>query len=96
MTSDMLAGAAGIVLSLLMSYVPGLRGKWAELDDDHKQLWMLVLLAVCAGAVFVGSCTGIVSYASCDRPGALGLAELFVTALIANQAAHRISPALKD
>jgi hypothetical protein len=94
MTETTLASLAGIVLSVAFSYIPGLRDKFAQLSADYKRLVMLgSLLAVVLG-VFGLSCVGYYPQITCDAAGAKTLIELFVAALIANQAAYMITPSV--
>jgi hypothetical protein len=87
-----LAAVAGVVLSLLFSYVPGLRDWFDALAGDYKRLIMLVLLGAVALATFGLSCAGVIADVACTQQGALGLLNLFIAAAIANQAAYSFSP----
>jgi hypothetical protein len=99
-TPEEISAAAGILLSLGFSYIPGVQKRFAELDPTHKRLVMLGLLLACALCVFGLSCAGPGfppgpwPAFTCDRDGAWELARVFVAALIANQAAFSISPRL--
>lgn len=88
MTSERLAEFAGIVLSLAFSYVPGLREKYDALDGIYKRLIMGGALLVVAAGVFGLSCAGIIGDVVCSEAGAIGLARVFIAALIANQATY--------
>jgi hypothetical protein len=92
MTAEQLALTAGVILSLLFSYIPGLNVKFTALDPVYKRLVMLVLIIISAGGIFGLSCAGILSYVTCDQAGAWGLVELIVLAAIANQSAYLLSP----
>lgn len=92
MTSDLLSAIAGIVLSLLFSYIPGLSTKFAKLASSTKRLIMAGLLLATAGAAFGLSCANVFASVTCDKPGILGLISNFIFALIANQGAYSISP----
>lgn len=92
MTSDQLAAIAGIILSLLFSYVPGLSDWYAPLDPSVKRLTMAALLLVVAAGVFGLSCASITTSVACTREGALGLVYAFISALVANQSAYQLSP----
>lgn len=93
---EALSATAGLVLSLVMTYVPGLNVKFALLSSTAKRLIMLVCLAITA----VGSAAWI-----CTQPAAgmtfgmcmsgfdwRSVITAFVMALMANQAADRIMP----
>lgn len=91
MSSELLVSIAGVVLSLLFSYVPGVSDWFEELERKYKQSLMGVLLILVAGAVFGLSCAGLVDYVVCDQAGALGLVGLLIEALIANQGMYLIT-----
>lgn len=96
MTAELLAGLAGGLISLLMSYVPGLNTWYAALDSIKKSLLMLAALAVVAGAVYGLSCAGWAAGwgidQTCDQAGLQRLIGAFVAALVMNQATYKISP----
>lgn len=96
MTAEELAGIAGMVLSLVFSYVPGLRQRYGALDGNRKRLVMLVALAVTALGVYGLACTGLGPdfglAVTCDRQGAVALVQAFVMALVANQATYALTP----
>ena len=93
LTPDMLAAFAGVVLSLLFSYVPGMNVWFAGLTGQVKRLIMLALLALVAGAIFGLGCAGIVSAgATCDNAGVVQIVWLFVLAMIGNQSMYLATP----
>jgi len=93
MTSELLAGISGILLSLAFTYIPGLNEKYAGLSRQQKSLIMLGLLVLAALGVFGLSCAKWVEVGiTCDEAGALALAKILIAAVIANQAAYQISP----
>lgn len=94
MTAESLAGIAGVVLSLVFSYIPGLNTKYAVLDGVYKRLIMLALLVLTAGAVFGLSCAGWGNMSVvCSKEGLMGMVQVLLTAIIANQSAYLITPA---
>jgi len=97
MTSDTLSAAAGIVLSLAFSYLPGLRDWYAGQEPQNKALTMLAALAIVCLLAFGLSCAGLQQIVPCSQPGAWSLVTAFVAAAIANQATYsltrRIAPA---
>lgn len=95
MTSELLSSIAGIVLSLVFSYVPGINSAFGALKSETKRLIMAGLLLIVAGSAFGLSCAGLWPTVTCDQDGALGLIGNLVAALIANQAAYSISPETK-
>ncbi|MFO7625418.1 MAG: hypothetical protein R6V73_13815 [Anaerolineales bacterium] len=87
--------AAGVLLSLGFSYMPGLSEKYAALSATHKRLVMLALLAVVTGAVFALSCMDApigLETVTCTQAGAWGLCRALALAAIANQSAYALSP----
>lgn len=96
MSAQELAAYAGIVISLILAYVPGLAPKWDALQPEVKRLVMLGLMALVAGSVFGLACAGwggdLGIVVTCDRSGAVTLIKAFVAAIIANQAVYKILP----
>ena len=95
MTQVALSSVAGVLLSLMFSYVPGLRDWFGTLSADYKRLVMLVALVVVAVAAFGLSCAGIVDAVACDKDGAINLVASFIAALVANQGTYQISPLIR-
>jgi hypothetical protein len=91
-TAEDVSAAAGIVLSLAFSYVPGLHAKWDPLEPTWKRLIMAGLLAVVSLAVWGLACYEIFGGVACTKAGAIELGRVFIVALIANQAAYMLSP----
>ena len=97
LSSEMLVSIAGVVLSLLFSYIPGLRTWYAGLVAEVKQLIMLGLIVLVSGAVFALGCYDILSTGiACDRYGVISLVWMVVLGLTSNQAAYMITPATND
>lgn len=96
MTSDQISLFAGVLLSLLFSYLPGLSGWFAAKDSTAKRLIMAGALLVVAVAVFGGACGKLLAAlplnVTCDQAGAVAIATNFVLALVANQSAYLITP----
>ncbi|MCK4958398.1 MAG: hypothetical protein KAT00_03340 [Planctomycetes bacterium] len=92
MNAELLASVAGIALSLFFSYIPGIKPRFEELESNVKQAVMGGLLLVVALAAFGLSCGEIVNVGiTCDKVGALGLLNILVSALIANQSIYLIT-----
>ena len=90
LTEAAVAAAAGTLLSLAFSFIPGLRQAYDALNDQLKALVMLALNIVVIVAAFGLSCWGPYSYFDCTAVGAwvaVELAALVAVALVANQAA---------
>lgn len=95
MTAELLAGISGTVISVLFSYLPGLSGAYAALDATYKRLVMAAVLLLVTAAVYGLSCAGLFDFFACDKSGLLKAVEIFITALVANQATYLISPEVK-
>jgi hypothetical protein len=91
MENNLLVMIAGVVLSLAFGYVPGLREWYAALDGVRKAQVMAGVLLVAAGGVFAAACYSPWQFATCDETGFWQLVELFIAALIANQATYQIA-----
>ena len=91
MSAEELSMVTGTVLSLFMSYVPGVSGWYEGLSTESKRLVMGVLLLAVAGGAFSLACGGVVDVVECSKVGALGLVQAFIAALIANQATYLIT-----
>lgn len=92
MDPTLISSIAGAILSLLFSYVPGLRDKFEQLSPDHKRLAMLgLLLLVVLGALGL-SCINKSTAFTCDEAGLWQALEAFLAAAIANQTAYALSP----
>lgn len=92
MSSEQLGALAGVILSLLFSYVPGLNEKFAALEATIKRLVMAALLLVVAVGALGLSCANIINAVACTQAGALALLDTFIAALVANQATFLLSP----
>jgi hypothetical protein len=97
MTPDILFGAAGAILSLLFSYIPGLNAWFAGLKSEFKQLIMLGLIVIVAGVAYGLSCAGVLGNLTgikltCDEAGLLGLLRAVFLAIVVNQGTYGLSP----
>lgn len=96
MSAESLSATAGIVLSLILSYVPGLSTLYNGLESAWKRLILLVLLALVAAGVMGIACAGWGAAwgiaVTCDQAGLQALLSAFVLALIGSQAAYAITP----
>ena len=90
--TELIPYVAGIVLSLLFSYVPKLNAKFEALEGDMKRLIMLGALLVTSAGILGVSCIGWYDIVACDQSGIKSLVEAFVAAAIANQATYMLTP----
>lgn len=93
MEGNLIASVAGVLLSLGFGYVPGLKERFEALPGTRKALVMAGFLLAAAVGLYLLSCYGPYKYATCDEAGLWALAELFIAALIANQATYQIAVA---
>jgi hypothetical protein len=92
MSTDELAGTAGILISVACSYVPGLADKYAALDGTQKRLVMLLALVLAAALVYGLSCANVVAVITCSQRDLVGLLRTVVLAIVANQSTYWITP----
>jgi hypothetical protein len=95
MTSEMLSMYAGVLVSLLFSYLPGL-SKWYEaLSTEYKKLIMAGSLLVVAIGVVAIACLGYGSLFDldvvCDKSGIAQVVKAFMLALVGSQATYLIT-----
>jgi hypothetical protein len=98
MTATQLSTISAIVLSLVFSYVPGIKEAWDTQDGIKKRLWMLLCLVIVTAASFGLACLPLFAdlvKVQCTQTGAVALLTAFVQAVIANQATFLISPQTK-
>ena len=73
LTPEALAAIFGTVLSLLLTYVPGLNGRYAALPEDVKKAFMGVGLLVVSFGVFGLACAPVLGIVQveCSASGAV-------------------------
>ncbi len=97
--AQLIAAAAGTLLSLAAAYVPGFAGWFQRLPGVRKRLLMLALLAgVSLLAVGLACSPGAgqagrlgLPVTACSQAGAWELLPAFLAALVANQATFQIA-----
>lgn len=96
MTPEYLSSIAGVILSILASYLPVFSSWFDALSPNLKRLLMLGLLALASIGCYALACLGLAeSFAIplvCSEAGAVELFKAFLAAVIANQAAYMLSP----
>ena len=85
---------AAIVLSLVASYVPGWREKWAAKDPTFKSLGMLLSITGLAIVIGVVSFTKFILIVPADSTGVVVLIVSWGTALWTNATTYTYSPQL--
>lgn len=93
MTDNMVGSLAGVLLALLFGYAPGLRTWFEALEPTRKALVMLLLLLVAAAVLYLAACYTPFDTAgvTCDEAGFWQIVQLFIAALVANQAAYLLA-----
>ena len=92
MTTTVLLGIVGSLLSLLMEYVPGFAPWYAPKSPTVKRLIMIGLLGIAVVIVFALACSGILGnlywQVACTEQGAWLLVQLAFAAATGNQITH--------
>jgi len=100
LTVDMIAGAAGLVLTFVFAYFPNLNTWYAGKDDAFKKLFMAGVVTLFAVAAFGLGCAGYLTVlfqvtVVCTLESAVGLLRAIVVGLVVNQGVYRILPEAK-
>jgi hypothetical protein len=91
MTENTVGMMAGALLALLFGYAPGVRQWYEALEPTRKALVMAGALLVAALLLYGAACyTPWQVGVTCDEAGFWQLAQLFIAALVANQATYLI------
>lgn len=96
LNSDMLAGLAGVLISLGCSYLPGVSARWDALDGVWKRLTMAIMLIVVSIVIVVLSCAGVLQGVECSQNGAWAVLSALFSALTANQSAYALAGKKSD
>lgn len=91
-SSETIASIAGVVLSLLFAYVPGLAPRYAALDANSKRLVMAALLLVVTAGLVVNACR---ADGACYQANAEQAIRILIFALVANQGTYPLLPRRK-
>lgn len=95
-TPEVLGGLGGIVLSMLFTYIPGLRTNWANLPKEKQQLYMMGMLLGITGLVIASSCFNLWVFISCTKEGIMGIFGVFGSAVLGNVTAYNALPQPPD
>jgi len=90
MESFNIGAVAGVVLSLLFKYVPGLSDWYEGQDSQFKELFMLALMVGAVAAVYGLSCFGWLDAYACGQDGLREAVFALVGAVVGNQGAYSI------
>lgn len=92
LSPETLSMIAGVVLTLLFSYVPGIAGWYQTFTAEKKSLVMLGLLVIVSIGAFSLSCAGWIAGLACTTVDLQRLVGCLLLAVIANQSVYKISP----
>ncbi len=93
-TSDMIAGAAGILLSLAFSYIPKFKDWFSALTDTQQRGlfgFALILVAIGSFSLACVHLTGLPFLLECSSTGAVGLGMALVSAFVTSQTTHHFT-----
>lgn len=93
MSPEQIAAVVGVVVSLLLEYLPKFSTWFNALADNYQKLITLGIgFVVVAGAFGLG-CAGLLGpYWACDYAGGWQAVLAFVAYVIANQATYLVLP----
>ena len=99
MSAEEISMIAGVILTLVFSYIPGINSRFVILAPEHKRAIMLGLLVLVSGGILILACSGSGEMfgiaITCDQAGAIGMLRVLVAAIIVNQGVYAISPRSK-
>lgn len=81
----------GVVISLALSYIPGLSDWYNKQDGTVKRSILAVAIVIVAIAIVLGSCADIPMYGNevtCDKAGVMAVVTSAVTALVSSQGTY--------
>jgi hypothetical protein len=91
LSPEVLAGFAGLVLSVILEYLPWVAPFYEKFTAPEKRAVMGgLILAVGTGAYGL-SCGGPFDFLECSTAGAWDLVELVFWTLVVNQGAHSLT-----
>ena len=90
MTPEIVVAAAGIFLSILFEYVPGVEGWYNALTKQLKAAIMAGSVLIVVVVLMLISCFGPYDYMTCTEAGIWEAVELLAIALVTNQTTHRL------
>lgn len=96
LTTAVISGIAGMILSLALNFIPGLRVKWAGLQEDTKKAYMALLVLATGGLIALSSCLNLWVIVQCDKPGLMYLVQVVFFTLVGNQVTYLVTPQPAD
>lgn len=96
LTAEKIALWAGVFVSWLLSFFPGLNTWYAAKTEDFKKLFMIGVLTVMVVGLYALMCFGILTIAdmACSTDSFVAITYMWILAIVSNQSIHRIMPEL--
>ena len=94
LTAEKIVLWAGVFVSWLFSYFPGLNTWYAAKTEDFKKLFMIGVLTVMVVGLYALMCFGILTIAgmTCSTDSLVTIAYLWIIAIVTNQSIYKITP----
>lgn len=97
LSAEVLAGFAGAIISIIFSYFPRLKDAFAALSTELKSGIMLGLLALTTAVITALDWFNVIDAGlTFDGQWVARVVFIFISAVIANQAAYKVSPQTKS
>lgn len=90
LTPEFIGAAAGVLLSVLFAYVPGVKPWFDALTGVNKRLVLFAAMFVVSVAIFALGCARGVFGLTCDGDGVFRVVYILTAAVIASQTAYSI------
>jgi hypothetical protein len=96
LTAEKIALWAGVFVSWLFSYFPGLNTWYAAKSEDFKKLFMIGVLTFVVVGLYTLMCFNIITIANmtCSTDSLVTIAYLWIIAIVTNQSIYKITPQL--
>jgi hypothetical protein len=91
--SVQIATIAGVVITLALAYVPGLKAWWEERDSTQKRVVLAALYLAVSAGLYVPSCLGGPQLVQCSTESIWTVVLAFLMALISSQSMYTVLPA---
>ncbi len=95
LTPAVISAAAAGLISVILSYFPGLNIKWDRLDPTIKRLAFAGALVVVTAVIVGLSCASIIGAVTCDKQGIIEAVIVLGSALWTSQSVFALSPTAK-
>jgi hypothetical protein len=90
LTPEFLGGAAGVLLSVLFAYAPGVKPWFDALTGVKKRLVLFGAMLLVSVAIFALGCMRGAFGLTCDGDSAFRVVYILTAAVIANQTAYTV------